>query len=98
MASYRLDDTDVELNYAIDDAGLIQSFWFERWGDPDKSGTWTEHPFGGEVTGYQTFDGLTIPSAGRVGWHFGTERWPEGEFFRYEISELQVVTNASQAS
>jgi hypothetical protein len=43
------------------------------------------------VTGYATFDGLTIPSAGRFGWHFGTERWPEGEFFRYQITGLQLT-------
>lgn len=44
------------------------------------------------MTGYATFDGLSIPAAGRVGWLFGTDRWREGEFFRYQITDLQLVT------
>ena len=51
------------------------------------------HPFGGEITGQRTFDGLTIPSARRLGWHFGTDRWPTDEFFRFEITTLQLPTN-----
>jgi hypothetical protein len=30
-------------------------------------------------------------SAGRLGWNYRTDRWPEGEFFRYEIVELDPV-------
>jgi hypothetical protein len=49
----------------------------------------------GEVTGYRTFGGVAIPSAGRVGWFFGTGRWAAGEFFRYRITDLElVVANA----
>ena len=59
------------------------------------TGTWAWHPFGGEITGYATFDGVTIPSAGRVGWFFGTERWPAGEFFRYRITDLHLVTTST---
>jgi hypothetical protein len=44
------------------------------------------------VTGYKTFDGVTVPSAGRVGWFFGTHRWEQGEFFRYRITDLRLVT------
>jgi hypothetical protein len=40
----------------------------DRWGDPDRTGTWAWHPFGGQITGYRCFAGLTIPSAGRLGW------------------------------
>ena len=61
-----------------------------RWGDPDGTGTWGWHPFGGEISGHRTFGGLTIPSAGRLGWHAGTDRWAAGEFFRYEITALDV--------
>ena len=34
----------------------------------------------GEVTGYGSFEGITIPTAGCLGWHYGTDRWPDGEF------------------
>lgn len=74
----------------------MRSFTFDRWGDPDSTGTWAWHPFGGEVTGWRTFDGVTIPSAGRVGWFFGTDRWPSSEFFRYQITDLHLVTAADR--
>ena len=73
------------------DDGHIRSLVLERWGDPDNTGKWELHPFGGAVTGYKTFDGVTVPSAGRVGWFFGTDRWEQGEFFRYRITDLRLV-------
>ena len=42
-------------------------------GRPDNTGTWGHHP-GFEVTGYSTFDGVTIPGAGRAGCFYGTNR------------------------
>lgn len=89
-----VDGKPVELHYRIDGAGRIESFVFDRWHDPDASGHWGAHPCGGEVTAYRTFNGLTIPSAGRLGWFYGTGRWPEGEFFRYEITQLVPIRSA----
>ena len=84
-----VDGVDVEARYHLDAAGRLASMVFDRWGDPERSGTWGWHPFGGEITAHRTFGGLTIPSAGRFGWFFGTERWSDGEFFRYRITELR---------
>jgi len=95
-AGYRIGDVPVELRCRLDGDGRIGSFMFDRWGDPDGSGTFAWHPFGGEITGYRTFDGVTIPSAGRVGWFFGTDRWPGGEFFRYRITDLRLVVAAGR--
>lgn len=89
-ARHRLGSTPVEINLDLDPEGRIRSVVFDRWGDPDETGMWAWHPFGGEITGYRSFGGLTVPSAGRLGWHFGTDRWPAGEFFRYEITSLEV--------
>jgi hypothetical protein len=36
-----------------------------------------QHPFGLELTGYTSFDGVTIPSEGRAGSYFATDRWEE---------------------
>jgi len=91
-AHYRLDSTDLDVHYELDGDGRLRSFVFDRWGDPGRTGSWSLHPFGGEVTGYAAFDGVSIPAAGRVGWFFGTDRWHEGEFFRYRITDLQLVT------
>ena len=95
-ASYRLDEADIDLQYTLGDDARVRSVVFDRWGDPDNTGTWGHHPFGFEVTGYSTFDGVTIPSAGRAGWFYGTDRWDEGEFFRAEITDYHLVTEASR--
>jgi hypothetical protein len=34
---------------------------------------------------------MTIPSAGRAGSFIGTDRWREGESFRYEISDYSLI-------
>jgi hypothetical protein len=91
-ARYRIDAVEVEVRYALDTNGRVRSLVFDRWGDPDGTGAWSLHPFGGEVTAYATFRGLTIPSAGRFGWFFGTDRWHQGEFFRYRITDLRLLT------
>lgn len=93
-ASYRLDDTEIELHYTLDDDARVRSAVFDRWGDPHNTGTWGFHPFGFEVTGYSTFDGVSIPNAGRAGWFYGTDRWNEGEFFRSEITDYQLMAQA----
>jgi hypothetical protein len=90
-AKYRLDDADIELRYTLGDDARVRSVVFDRWGDPDKTRTWGLHPFGFEVSGYSTFEGVTIPSAGRAGWFYGTDRWNEGEFFRSEITDYHLV-------
>jgi hypothetical protein len=47
--------------------------------------------FGGDFSADATFDGVIIPSGGRLGWHYGTDRWSEGEFFRYSITGLELA-------
>jgi hypothetical protein len=89
-AAFRVGQTPLELELRLDEAGRIVSLRFDRWGDPG-GGRFGWHPFGGEITGYASFAGLTIPSAGRLGWFYGTDRWAEGEFFRYRITGLQPV-------
>lgn len=90
-ALLKVDGTSVEARYTLTPDGRIRSLVFDRWGDPDNTGIFGWHPFGGEITGYRTFGGLTIPSAGKLGWHFGTDGWPEGEFFRFEVTQLHPL-------
>jgi hypothetical protein len=89
-AHHRVGATAVDLQLELDADGSARSVRFDRWGDPDQTGAWGWHRFGGEVTGWRTFGGLTVPHAGLFGWHFGTDRWPGGAFFRYAISVLQI--------
>jgi len=86
-----VEDKTVHVHYPFGDDGMIRSLVFDRWGDPDNTGTWGLRRFGGEITGCATFDGMTIPGSGRLGWHYGTDRWSEGEFFRYHITDLRFI-------
>jgi hypothetical protein len=87
-AHYSLGDTPLDLHFGLLPDGRLRDLVFPRWGDPDSTGTWGWHPFGGEFTAHRRFGGLTVPSAGRMGWHYGTDRWPESAFFRYQLGEL----------
>jgi len=91
VAEYAVDDVEVELHLHVALDGRVLRFHFGRWGDPDGSGTFRPVPFGGDVLAWATFDGVTIPSQGRVGWWYGSPRFHEGEFFRYEVTDLRLV-------
>ena len=95
-ASYRLDDTQLEVDFTLDDDARVRSVVFDRWGDPTKSRSWEYHTFGFEAAGYATFDAVTIPRAGRASWFYETDRWHEGEFFRSEITDHHLVAQRSR--
>jgi hypothetical protein len=81
----------VTVGYELDDAGFVRAMSMPRWGDPDDTGRFGFHTFGGTMTEPRRFGDVTIPARGRVGWHFGEPGWDEGEFFRYEITDLQLL-------
>lgn len=89
-ARYTIEEQLMHVRYELTGDGLIRSVVFDRWGDPDGSGSWGLWPFGGEFTSHATFGGVTMPDAGRIGWHYGTDRWDDGEFFRYRITGLAL--------
>ena len=90
-ARYQIEETSIHLHCRLTSDGNLQSVVFDRWGDPDNTGEWGLYRFGGEFSGFATFDGLTIPDKGRLGWHYGTDRWGPGEFFRYQITDQTLV-------
>ena len=96
-AHHQLDATPIDLRLTIDATGSVRSIAFDRWGDPDQTGTWARHAFGGEITAHRSLAGLTIPSRGRLGWHVGTDRWADGEFFRFEITDLDFPSPPDRA-
>lgn len=81
----------VDVRLGLDAQGQVTTCAFERWGDPDQTGTYALYPFGMEATAHRTFGGVTIPSAGRAGWHYGTDRWDDGVFFEYAIDDLRPI-------
>lgn len=86
-ASYPINGFEIELQYTLNDDARVQSVALDRWGGTDGEGF---HRFVHELTRFSTFDGVTIPSAGRAGWFDGADDWSKGEFFRYEITALQL--------
>lgn len=78
--------TDVTVT--VDPQGHLVDLSTQRWGDP-VPGKFGLHPFGGSVTGITDFGGIRIATVGQVGWEWGTTRQPEGEFFRYRITEAR---------
>jgi hypothetical protein len=88
-AHVEVDRHPLDLHLEIDAQGLVRSLWFDRWHQVDGD-RWGMVPCGGEVTASGTFAGLTVPSVGTFGWFYGTDRWPEGRFFRYSITDLRV--------
>jgi hypothetical protein len=86
-ASYPINGFEVELQYTLDDDARVQSVALDRWGGPDGKGL---HRFVHELTRFSTFDGVTVPSGGRAGWFDGSEDWSDAEFFRYEITDLEL--------
>lgn len=86
-----VDGRPIDLRLTVSAEGRPRSVATERWGDPDETGHFGRHPFGADFSRFSTFGSLTIPVAGEVGWFHGTDRWSDGAFFRYEITDLEAV-------
>jgi len=78
-----------DLDLTTDGDGRLREVHLRRWGNPG-GGAFREEPFGGFMEAEDTFQGLTIPTRVRIGWHPGTDRFePEGEFFRAELGRAE---------
>lgn len=89
--TFAVDGHEVTAHLEVGRDGELRSVTYRRWGDPDRTGTFGWHDFGMVATAEGDAAGMTIPVAGRVGWHPGTDRWADGEFFRFEITALEPV-------
>jgi len=73
----------------VNDGGTLTSVSMPRWGNPgSKEFRYVE--CGGFVEEERTFQGYTIPTRMRIGWHFGSAKFEsEGEFFRVTIDHAE---------
>jgi len=78
----------ITLQLKRDEQGRLLEFRTQRWGNPFGA-PFAYFPFGGIVEKERSFGGYTIPSKLRLGWHFGTPRWEEGEFFRMTVDNAE---------
>jgi hypothetical protein len=61
-----------------------------RWGKPGNEPC-APYPFGATPQEEATFEGFTIPRDITAGWHYGTDRWSEGQFIRYTVDRADYV-------
>ena len=90
VATIPAEDHETDVTVTVDAEGLVRELSTRRWGNPD-SGDFDWHPFGGRVDSHAEYDGVTVAAAGVVGWHWGTDRQTEGEFFRYRIVSASLL-------
>lgn len=86
-------ERSVEVTVTVADDGRLRALSMHRWGTPDDRPPGA-YPFGGDVSDHRTFAGVTIASAGRVGWWWATPRQDDGVFFRYRISRADFRAGA----
>jgi hypothetical protein len=85
QAAFLVGEETGPLELELGDQGALESIQLRRWGNPD-GGSFRYGAFGGLVEEERTFDGCTIPTRLRIGWHFDGERFGEGgEFFRVTV-------------
>ena len=85
VVTWRIDEQDESAELQIGPDGRLLGVLMQRWGNPNGA-PFGRYPFGVAVEAEQTFTGVTIGSALRAGWWWGTDRQPEGEFFRARIT------------
>jgi len=71
--------------HRIDVDGRLRTLSLYRWGR--NSGRYGLVPFGLKVDEERAFGDFTVPSGGRVGWWYGTQQWPTGQFFRFTVDD-----------
>lgn len=77
-----------DVTLAIAQNGMLTAVSLRRWGNPGRE-PFGWHTFGAICEDQVTVDGMSIPRTITAGWHYGTDRWPEGQFIRYTIDDLQ---------
>ena len=91
VGRFDVDGVPIERRHRLSASGELAATSLQRWGDPDGGDDVGWYPFGGPVGSSRTWSGLTVPSEGSVGWYPDSERWGDGEFFRYRLTALQPL-------
>ncbi len=86
-AVLQIGPTQAEVMITVGPTGALAKLALPRWGNPDGE-PFAEYTFGAAFENEVSFDGITLPRDVTAGWHFGTDRWPEGQFLRYTIDEV----------
>ena len=71
----------------INDEGRPRQVFFQRWSNANADNEYRYQSFGGDVSGYKSFEGYQLPTKVSAGNHFGTpDYFP---FFTAEVTKVQ---------
>lgn len=84
-----LDGNEIPVRLTVDAEGRLKSVQMQRWGDQTEDKSFALLPFGGNVCEERRFGDYTIPTRVSVGWWYGTEKFPDHEFFRAKITAAE---------
>jgi hypothetical protein len=88
VAAVRAGTTRHEVTVGVGPDGALTEVVMDRWG-PVGRGSFGLQRFGATVDGEVLVDGVRIPRRITAGWHYGTERWPEGQFIRWTVDDVR---------
>ncbi len=73
-----------EVTITVGPDGVLTDLVMRRWG-PLGRGSYGELPFGASLHGEVAAGGIRIPRRITAGYHYGTDRWAEGQFIRWTV-------------
>jgi hypothetical protein len=88
-AVVEVDGDRIPVRLSVDADGRLRGVAMQRWGNQTEDGRFALIPFGGDVQDEQRFGDYTIPTAVRVGWWYGTDRFADHEFFRATVTHAE---------
>jgi hypothetical protein len=88
VAVVRMGDVEHEVTLTVGPDGALTELVMSRWG-PLGHGSFGAQPFGVTLHGELSAGGITVPRRITAGWHYGTDRWPEGQFIRSTVDDVR---------
>jgi hypothetical protein len=77
-----------EVTVTVADDGTLTELVMRRWG-PLGRGSYGELPFGATLHGEIDAGGMRVPRRITAGYHYGSDRWPEGQFIRWTVDGVR---------
>ena len=79
-----------EVTVTVSAEGALTEIVMRRWG-PLGRGAFGEQPFGATLHGELEAGGMRIPRRITAGYHYGTDRWAEGQFIRWTVDDARFT-------
>lgn len=84
-ATWKIHQEEQPLHLIIGIDGSLKETYIQRWGNPGGVKEFGYHTFGVKIEAEMKYKGTVIPAKGNAGWWFGSDRYKDGEFFRFEV-------------